>query len=191
MCVCRQVAQFAALRAGARLDRQRLLADADNASDAVEEAAMVLRDATHLTNVSTQVRPHLARVGCRRTRHASQLLHCDAGCPCIAAVQCTMHCIRIAVLLFLPLYVADAIHANMQVAGKRPVQGAAISPDNATLATADWNGIVAFWALDNDISQIRSFQVHPNFDRCVQADNVRTDSCKVHAVLRLQPLRPT
>jgi WD40 repeat protein len=50
-------------------------------------------------------------------------------------------------------------NVSSQVAGKRPVQGAAISPDNSTLATADWNGIVSFWSLDDNITSVKSFQV--------------------------------
>jgi WD40 repeat protein len=44
------------------------------------------------------------------------------------------------------------------VAGKRPVQGVAVSPDNATLASADWNGVVSFWALDENMTQVKTFQ---------------------------------
>lgn len=50
-------------------------------------------------------------------------------------------------------------NVSSQVAGKRPVQGAAVSPDNATLVTADWNGVVAFWALDDSITQVKTLQV--------------------------------
>lgn len=46
-----------------------------------------------------------------------------------------------------------------QVAGKRPVQGVAVSPDSGTLATADWSGIVTFWRLDESLTFLNNSQV--------------------------------
>ena len=34
-----------------------------------------------------------------------------------------------------------------------------MSPDSSTVATADWNGIVSFWQLTDNIEPIKSFQV--------------------------------
>jgi U4/U6 small nuclear ribonucleoprotein PRP4 len=47
--------------------------------------------------------------------------------------------------------------------GKRPAQGAAISPDSSTLATAAWNGGVSLWNIE-DMREVSTFAAHE--ERC-------------------------
>jgi WD40 repeat protein len=48
---------------------------------------------------------------------------------------------------------------SSQVGSKRPIQGVALSPDSGTLATADWNGVVTFWAPEENIRLLKNLQV--------------------------------
>jgi hypothetical protein len=48
---------------------------------------------------------------------------------------------------------------SSQVGSKRPIQGTALSPDSSTLAAADWNGVVSFWAPEGNIRRLKNLQV--------------------------------
>lgn len=60
------------------------------------------------------------------------------------------------------LVVGDAArlhNASSQIGGKRPIQGCEVSPDGTTLATADWDGIVSFWTLEDKLVRLQVTQV--------------------------------
>ena len=49
-------------------------------------------------------------------------------------------------------------NVSSQVGSQRPIQGAAVSPDSGTLATADWAGIVSFWSLEDNVRRLKTVQ---------------------------------
>lgn len=52
-------------------------------------------------------------------------------------------------------------NVSSQVAGRRPLQGCAISPDGSTVATGDWDGVVAFWTLEDKLEKVKVSQARP------------------------------
>eukprot|EP00892_Ulva_mutabilis_P009024 jgi/Ulvmu1/6494/UM003_0127.1 len=61
------------------------------------------------------------------------------------------------------LVVGDAsrlVNTSSQLGGRRPLQGCSVSPDGSTVATGDWDGIVAFWTLEDQLQKLKVSQAH-------------------------------
>jgi U4/U6 small nuclear ribonucleoprotein PRP4 len=82
-------------------------------------------------------------------------------------------------------------NTSSQIGGRRPLQGCEVSPDGTTVATADWDGIVAFWTLEEKLVRLKMAKVrHARACVCARGICGMRVCVRAHTCMRAAPSSP-